>query len=81
VWFDLDAQQEAIGRRELEVAGQHAAQRRGTRTHRKPAPVAPAPVAHLGRDRTPRRAQIAGWAAAELTATNLKYANMATPRT
>jgi hypothetical protein len=78
VWFDLDAQQEAVGRFTLELAGHDAAQRRRTRTHVKPKPEIPVPVAYLGRDRTPRRAQIAGWTEAELSETALKYANTAT---
>ena len=51
VWWDLDAQQEAAGRFTLELAGQHAAQRRGARTHVKPVLAAPPPLARMARER------------------------------
>ena len=75
VRFDLDAQQEAAGRFALELAGQDAAQRRGARAHVKPMPETAAPVAHLNRDRTPRRSQIAGWAEWQLTPGDQRQAN------
>jgi len=80
VWFDLDAQQEAVRRLALELAGNDAAQRRRARTHVKPKPSVTAPVAYMNRDRTPRRAQVAGWTEAELSATALRYANTTTAR-
>lgn len=69
VIFDVSAQQEqalrAVRAASGPAAAREAATRRGPRTQLKPrAPVPPA-VAHLKRDRTPARAQIAGWTQAE----------------
>ena len=80
VWFDLDVQQEAAGRRALELDARDAAKRPSTRGYRKPAPAVAAPVAYLGRERVPRRAQIAGWTQVELSKRDLDYANTAEPR-
>lgn len=79
-WFDLDPQQEAAARFALELAGREAAERRGTRVQLKAKPTIPAPVAHLNRDRAPRRAQIAGWTTVDVDYRRQAFATANTHR-
>ena len=50
------------------------------RTRPKAKPATSAPVAYMNRNRSPRRAQICGWGARQLSKTDLDYANTAKPR-
>jgi hypothetical protein len=65
ITFDVTAEQDAAlcaRRQAAQLAdAPKVALRRSARTQLKPTAPLPRPVAHLGRDRTPRRAQIAGW--------------------
>ena len=69
VVFDVTAQQErvlrAVRAAELAAGQRDAATRRGPRSQLKPRAPIPQPIAHMRRDRTPTRAQIAGWSQAE----------------
>lgn len=77
VWWDLDPQQEAVGRFAHELAARQAGQRRSNRARAEAETTVPVPHAYLGRDRTPRRGQVAGWTLADQRTRDFAHANTA----
>jgi hypothetical protein len=67
--IEFDLTQEQCDQRRAEHAHQREVHglnlRRGTHVQPRPKPALAPPIAHLRRDRTPRRAQIEGWSSPE----------------